>query len=393
MKIFYLTSMFPNKYNKYSGIFVYHRVFNLLKKGYKVNVFAYNQILKFKKKFPYIYIQFRQSYYIKKIKVNVINFLYLPKLINGFGVLSFIIKKIFNKDNYNVLHIHKVYPDGFIGYYLNKKYNIPYIVSAHGSEISYLPYKNIKYKNNIIKTLNNSVQVIFNSYYLLKEARKLGYNKKNYSVIPNGIDLNLFKIYNKESIYKEFKLNSSYIYIGFIGSFHYVKGADLLPDIFKKIKILDKNNKIRFIIIGDGVLNNKVSNKIRQYRLKKYCIFYKNMVQEDIVKLLNIFNILLLPSRREAFGCICIEALACGTPVITSSNAGFTDFVKKMDNNLSIVSYNEKKERRFVDEFAKKSVELLKINFNRNRIRKTVMHLTWDSVVNQEIALYKKFYC
>ena len=69
--------------------------------------------------------------------------------------------------------------------------------------------------------------------------------------------------------------------------------------------------------------------------LPKVTVDTNSYKYEDLVKLYNSANVLLMPTRAEAFGIPGIEAMACGLPVITTNFGGQTDFCN--ENNGWII--------------------------------------------------------
>jgi len=380
--------MFPSKKRPYYGIFIYNRVKKLKEMGYDIHVYMPNPIIKHGQLF--IKMSYKKSYFINNILVNIVNYFYLPKIQDGIKILSKKINKIITQNDFNIVHIHKALYEGYMGYLLKRQYNIPYIVTAHGSEIHHT--SNIKkiYKEIVLKTLNNSFKSIFVSKYLFNQAEKLGYKNNNWEIVPNGVNSSLFKIINKNKIAEKLNLNGSLKYVGFIGRLDYIKGADLIPDIFYKIKQFYSDKDIKFILIGSGKLKNSIFKKLRYYGLDKEIIYKKEITYEKLPDWLNIFHVLLLPSRKEGFGCIGLESLACGTPIIVSSNYGLIEFVKSKNNNLHIIKYSDN-ESDFIRQFVKKSLFLLKSKYSENLIRQTTLHMTWENTVKQEIKLYNQY--
>ncbi|WP_367363128.1 glycosyltransferase [Mesotoga sp.] len=142
-------------------------------------------------------------------------------------------------------------PGGYAALLLSEKYNVPYIVTAHGGEIHSISNNN---KAFVKEVLEKAAKVIFVSKALMKDAfEKLGYDKSNGIVIPNGVDTNLFKPMDKEEARKKFGLPLDKKIVGFVGNLIEVKGADRLPAIAEELMKL--RSDVFFLIVGDGPLN------------------------------------------------------------------------------------------------------------------------------------------
>lgn len=107
--------------------------------------------------------------------------------------------------------------------------------------------------------------------------------------------------------------------IAYVGRFIEEKGIKDLVEAFKLI-----NNEAVLIFIGDGPLESYL-NKIKE-NLKEKLIILKPYKTEDLVKLYQIFDVLVLPSKttprwKEQYGRVLIEAMAAGVSVV-GSNSG-----------------------------------------------------------------------
>lgn len=139
----------------------------------------------------------------------------------------------------------------------------------------------------------------------------------------SGVDVDKF-IYNpemKKKLQEEYFINDSDIIFMFIGRLNKDKGILDLSEAFKKI--LSKYNNVKLFIIGPDEQN--ILSDLQDFTSNKNVVIldYISNPQE----ILNIADILVLPSYREGFGTIVLEAAAMGIPSIVSNIYGLTDAV------------------------------------------------------------------
>ena len=124
--------------------------------------------------------------------------------------------------------------------------------------------------------------------------------RKGVSVVPNGIDICLI-----DSIAPA----ESSVDALFVGRLIPEKNVELLMRAMPPSKTL--------CIIGDGPEKAKLVQLSRE--LNTNVRFRSELPYEDLIGVMKAANSLVLPSSREGFGIVALEALACGTPVITSN--------------------------------------------------------------------------
>jgi glycosyltransferase involved in cell wall biosynthesis len=200
---------------------------------------------------------------------------------------------------YDVIHIHTSYPYTKAAI----KHNIRNVVFTwHGyTPTIYVPgiknkiinvglkymYKNLLPKIRHITTISN---------YANKQLIKLF--SVSSKIIPNGIDLELFKPCSRESRRKEF---SGYPVILNLTAYNNLKGRDILIKSFKIIK--RKYNNALLMAVGIGNDFNDVIN-------------LNYVPYNEVPKLYCRAEFYLLTSKHESFGLPIIESFATGTPVI-----------------------------------------------------------------------------
>lgn len=157
--------------------------------------------------------------------------------------------------------------------------------------------------------------------------KKLGKGK----IIYNGVDIDKIKS-TKKSLEKY-----DILYAGRLSEH---KNVDVL---IKAVSILKKTNPIvRVGIIGDGPEKTKLKTLSERLKLSKN-IDFPGFVDE-VYPYMKSSKIFVLPSEREGFGMVVMEALACGTPVITVNhpNNASVEFVSDGKDGY-VVELNKEK--------------------------------------------------
>ncbi|MCD4847981.1 MAG: glycosyltransferase [Candidatus Aegiribacteria sp.] len=201
----------------------------------------------------------------------------------------------------DLVHFHVPLPSAVISWLMTGS-KTPYIVTYHSDivrQAAFLPF----YGPFLRKFLNRANAVITTSPVYAETSVFLS-RLKNISVIPIGSDLNRFK--PSDSM-------ETGDYVLFVGRFRKYKGIHVLLKAWKHFR--DR----RLIMVGGGPLLPEIHRAVRKDRLNIEIIHDPD--DDRLVQLYQGARCLVLPStlRSEAFGIVQTEAMACGTPVISTS--------------------------------------------------------------------------
>ena len=360
-----------DKYKIYSVQFYDGGIIKIIKK-------ILNKEIRYKGKdnFTYEEIDYNKIY----IKVGIIKKLLEKINLDFFNYLPILIKYKKDIKKFDLISVHWGYPHGRLGYWINKLYKKLYIVTYHGSDIHTMPIKNKHIAFKLMKVMNNAYKNIFvsNNLYLL--ATKLGYNKDNYIISKNGVNISdFYRIDDKEIYTLRQNIGIKNNVVGFVGNLDYVKRADKLVEIFKEIK--NRKADTDFIIVGDGKLLSSIQKQAKDSNLNIY--FTGKLEKNEVRDFLSVMDIMVLPSRNEGFGCVVLEANACGTKVIASDVGGISEAIG--DKSL-LVEEGEDFEKRF----AIKVCEALKNNYDKTvLIDRVKENFSWAVISKDELNIYK----
>ena len=143
---------------------------------------------------------------------------------------------------------------------------------------------------------------------------------KRIHVIPNGLDLEVFK--KNDVLEREnFKIVT-------------VASADVplkgLDTTLKAISlILDKYPNIKLSVIGNLRENGHTERLIRQLNLTNHVSFKTNLSKEEVAYEYQSSSLAVISSLYEGFGFPAAEAMACGTPIISSNSSALPEIVQE----------------------------------------------------------------
>jgi glycosyltransferase involved in cell wall biosynthesis len=148
--------------------------------------------------------------------------------------------------------------------------------------------------------------------------RALGYASEKLIVIPNGYDLSSFKPDNaaRMRLRTEWGVTDGMSLLGMVGRFHPVKDYENLLRAIVQLKQAKK--AFRLVLVGKRLdaTNPKLVSWIKQYSLCEDILLLGQ--RDDVPDVMNALDIHVLSSTSEAFPNVLAEAMACGTPCVTT---------------------------------------------------------------------------
>ena len=151
-----------------------------------------------------------------------------------------------------------------------------------------------------------------------KTHLELGYDKSKLVVIPNGYDLDKYSPNQafRNLIRNEFQLGTDEIVLGMVGRFHLQKDHHNLLTALGYVK--ESRIPFRCLLVGSDLneANLALISQINEMGLKNEVILAGQ--RRDIPMVMSALDIHILSSRYEGFPNVIAEAMACGTPCVST---------------------------------------------------------------------------
>lgn len=253
----------------------------------------------------------------------------------------FQLKKIIKEEKIDLAHLHLWNPASCrYAFSAASSCKIPIITTEHDPfPLSFL--KNLLKKESL-KKVSKIVSVSENNREFL--AALYSEHKDKINVIHNGLDLTWwqsqllrFTDQDRRKIKEElFFARENTLIIISIAELHERKGLKYLIEAIPEVA--EKFPNIKLVLVGEGAERKNLENLIRKLKIENHVILTGR--QKEIPKLLKSSDIFVLPSRREAFGLVILEAMITKLPVIASKTGGIPEIIDHGKTGLLVKPEN-----------------------------------------------------
>jgi len=275
------------------------------------------------------------------------------------------------------IHVHIAMKAGLTAMWLKKKFNIPYIISEQWGGYMDTAKPNIKDYNAVYRhywkeIFKEALTCTFVSVELGKIIKQK-FNINSGRVIPNVVDTDIFFPVQKK--------NSSQVRFIHISTMTYQKNTEAILEALHLLK-----DELSFRIDLFGTMNPVLQQLISKLQLGDKVFVMGEVPQTELARYVQWSDALILYSRYETFGCVLIEANACGIPVIVSDLPVFHELIKEGENGIFAEGNNAnalaEKIRMFI---------MQKDSFNKQLIAETTMaKYNFQKAAKQFDDLYKE---
>lgn len=234
------------------------------------------------------------------------------------------INGVLNLSTVRLVHAHTLFSDGAVAYNLYKEYDIPYVVAVRNTDIETFFKKMFWLRSMGYDILRNASKIYFisksnlNNFLKVFPREIIQQIEKKIEVSPNGIN----KIWLENRFIRREACLSSTINIVYCGDI--VSNKNIL-NVAKAIKTLNERGySINYHVIG--LKDKQTSSYIRKIqKFQRKNSFFSMYPHSEITSLITFFrqsDMFVMPSFKETFGLVYIEALSQGLPIIYTEGQG-----------------------------------------------------------------------
>ena len=231
--------------------------------------------------------------------------------------------------NIDIMHINGFWSHPvFVGHKVARRSSTPFILRPAGS------FEPWRLKNTPVKWLKKKIYINSLGKNIIRDAaclhaaseaearnfRLMGY-RGPVTIIPNGINPDFFSIGNEEDAEDQWPIIKGRQVVLFMSRLSPEKGLDQLIPAWANIVKRREFRDALLVISGpdDRGYQKTVIDMIECFALERNILVTGMVWGQSKVDLYRRADIFVLPSYSENFGIVVIEALACGTPVVTTT--------------------------------------------------------------------------
>ena len=245
-----------------------------------------------------------------------------------------------------------------------------------------------KHWRNIMEGLKRADIIITISEFSKMEIMKhLNYPEDRIHIVNDGVDHELYSPKRDKNILKRFNIPENHKTILYVGSETPRMNLDFLLKSLSRLKKTFPEFKL--LKIGESQsfgARKHFLNSIKEYGLIENVIFVGYVAEEELPKWYNASDLLVYPCLYAGFGLPPLEAMACGTPVITSNTTSLPEVVgdagimvdPKDSKAMSKAMYEVLTNKTMVEEMVNNGLKRSKL-------------FKWEDSAKNTLNVYKNF--
>lgn len=382
MKVLTLSSLFPSSVRPSFGIFVETRLRHLVKDtGVDARVVAPVPW------FPFTHAAFgayasaaRTPRYEDRngLQVRHPRYMVIPKI--GMRFAPGALCRAFVREakalqaqgfDFDVIDAHYLFPDGVAAAKVGQALGKPVIMTARGSDVTEIARDYPRYRAQIMAAVETSAHVITVSESLRRELTEYGAPADKVTTLRNGVDCDRFQPTGCGPAPGDPK---SVLFVGWLIP---RKRPDLV------LKAVAQLPNVRACLVGSGPEEARLRQLAAMLEIEDRVDFLGQQPPEAMPGHFTAADVLMLPSEREGWANVLLEAMACGTPVVSRAVDGALDLVTTAEAGTLVDSDAP-------EDYAQAISALLAAPPDRAQVRAYAETFTWREISMAQRTIFER---
>jgi len=393
MKILVISPMYPSSFSEITGRFIHQQIRERVKQGCDIKVISPVPL----SPFPVRYLSAKWRAYSQApakmvwdgIEVYYPRFLQFPRSMffassgkRMYSGISRLVHELHQDFKFDIIHAHVALPGGFAGMILKHQYNKPLVVTIHGQDMQGTVDINTGCRKALAKVFSAADRIVTVSSKLQKLVESnFGFTDK-LIVNNNGINPEEIALENTElaSRYAGSRVILS------VSALDTTKGVDL--NIRAISKVGGKYPDLKYLVIGKGPQLTALRQQAIDLGLENRVEFLGELPHERAMEYMATADIFSLPSWREGFGNVYLEAMAHGKPVIACEGEGITDVIGHGKTGLLVKPKDVDSLAQVMDFLLGSPDKASEIGVRARRL--VLENYTWEKNARRYIGIYRE---
>ncbi|ABZ84598.1 glycosyl transferase, group 1 family protein, putative [Heliomicrobium modesticaldum Ice1] len=298
-----------------SGVVASELARQLGRRGHRVHVFSYET--------PFRLAHFEANVFFHEVEApDYPLFRFPPYLL----ALSSKIVEVTREAELQVIHVHYAVPHTAAAYLAKQmlagERRLPVLTTMHGTDIT-LVGNDPQFYEITRFSLEASDGVTAVSRSLAEESAETFRLRRLPRVIPNFVDTEEYRPRNNPALRARFARPDEKILLH-ISNMRPVKRVEDVIRIFARV---NEQAPCRLLLAGDGPERLAAAHLAEALGLQERICFLGR--QDNVAEIFPLADLFLLPSAKESFGLVALEAMACQVPVIASDTGGLPEVIEQ----------------------------------------------------------------
>src|SRR6202795_4278980 len=231
----------------------------------------------------------------------------------------------------DVIHAHAALPCGHAAALLSRRLNIPFVVTVHGLDVfnnCHLGGIPAAWRRKVSVEVYGAARTVVCISGKVQEILKTGTPAETCSsIVHNGVNPSLFS--PNPAARGPFDPE-----ILIVGTLLRSKGHELVLRALGKLRA--SFPQLRCRIIGEGPDRARFEALGRELDMGQQVQFVGRQSRMEVAEAMRRCSVFVLPSRNEGLGCVYLEAMSCGKPVIACRGQGIEEVIEHGKNGWLI---------------------------------------------------------